>query len=247
MLGFLNKKNMRLPAIAAGLLFLINGITASLYSGTDLGVLITYLLAAVLFLCGFSGGIFSSRLLKIAKVSLLVLLLLLLAGGTLLYLIGGKDTATFKEDAVIVLGTTVIGDSPTKALQNRLDAAISYNRENPQALIIVTGGQGTEENSTEASVMAAYLKNHGISGDLIIEEDRATSTVENFSYATQLLPENAKVCYISNDFHIYRAGVLAEKAGLLNATHFHGNTPWYMVVPNAFRESVVVLKMWFID
>ena len=50
-----------------------------------------------------------------------------------------------------------------------------------------------------------------------------------------------KVAYIGNDFHIFRAGILANEAGINDATHYHGNTPWYMIIPNGLRESVVTI------
>ena len=169
------------------------------------------------------------------------------------YAYGSNDNVTYDEDAVIVLGTTVNGDQPSKDLKNRLDAAIEYHEQNPDAYIIVTGGQGTEENDTEASVMATYLVNARLPEEKVIKEDRATSTVENFEYSAMILDKlhlshgDAQIAYITNDFHIFRAGILAKNAGLDNITHYHGNTPWYMVVPNGIRESVVTVKMWLID
>lgn len=247
MFKFFEKTNVRITFFFIGAIFLINAIIATVSSDMGLGVIITYVTAIVLLVSSSGEGFLSTKPMHIFKIVVLGLLCLLLAGGALLYITGGSDNATFEEDAVIVLGTTVKGDQPTKALQNRLDATIEYNKKNPDATIIVTGGQGTDENDTEASVMAAYLEKSGISPSVIIKEDRATSTVENFSYAKEFLSENATVCYISNDFHIYRAGELAKQAGIENATHYHGNTPWFMVIPNAFRESVVILKMWFLD
>lgn len=99
--------------------------------------------------------------------------------------------------------------------------------------------------------MKKYLVEAGISEDKVIMEDLATSTVENFKYSTQIikttLGDQAQVAYISNDFHIFRAGILAKNAGIENATHYHGNTPWYMMIPNGLRESIVTAKMWLID
>ena len=167
------------------------------------------------------------------------------------YAYGGNDNVTYEEDAVIVLGTVVIGDQPSTDLKNRLDATIDYHNQNPNALIIVTGGQGTDENDTEASVMHKYLVEKGLPEDQIIMEDRATSTVENFKYSKEILKskgfENPKIAYISNDFHLFRAGILAKNAGFEKSTHYHGITPWHMIIPNGLRESIVTIKMLFLD
>ena len=247
MFEFLEKTNVRLISFVLGALFLLDAIIATVTSDTGLGVMLTYL-TAVVFLVGSSGEKFlTTKAVHLIKVALLAILCLLLIGGAILFIVGGDDTATLQEDTVIVLGTTVQGDQPTEALRMRLDAAVEYHKQNPGAQIIVTGGQGTDENDSEASVMAKYLQNAGVPETSIIKEDKATSTVENFAFAKAHLQAGHKVCFITNDFHIYRAGVLAEQAGIQNATHLHGNTPLAMVVPNCFRESIVVLKMWLID
>ena len=230
-----------------GAIFLINAIIATLTSDTGLGVICTYVTGILFLLSASNEKFLNTKTLHIAKICLFTILILLLAGGTVLYVLGAADNTDFEEDAVIVLGTTVKGDQPTKSLQSRLDAAIEYHQKNPQASIIVTGGQGTDENDTEASVMASYLEKAGIPKDLIIKEDKATSTVENFELSKSYLNEGDRVCFISNDFHIYRAGVLAKEAGIDDATHYSAETPLFMTIPNAFRESIVVLKMWFID
>lgn len=43
-----------------------------------------------------------------------------------LLLYGGFDSATYKENAVIVLGSGIRGEKLTEGLKNRLDAAIRY-------------------------------------------------------------------------------------------------------------------------
>ena len=209
--------------------------------------------AILFYIFGFESKILNTRPSKVLKTLVFAIFILLMAYSIFVYSYGSTDNVTYGEDAVIVLGTTVNGDQPSKDLINRLDAAIEYHEQNPDAYIIVTGGQGTEENDTEASVMATYLVNDGLPEEKVIKEDRATSTVENFEYSAMILDKlhlshgDAQIAYITNDFHIFRAGILAKNAGLDNITHYHGNTPWYMVVPNGIRESVVTVKMWLID
>jgi uncharacterized SAM-binding protein YcdF (DUF218 family) len=59
----------------------------------------------------------------------------------------------------------------------------------------------------------------GIEADRIWMEDQATSTVENFQYSIALLkeqtggiPENVGV--LSNEFHLFRASLMAKDQGL---------------------------------
>ena len=65
-------------------------------------------------------------------------------------------------DYIIVLGAQVKESGPSVVLRYRLDRAVSYLKENDNTLVIVSGGQGINEPSTEASVMKEYLINEGI-------------------------------------------------------------------------------------
>ena len=201
-----------------------------------------------MLLCGLCPN---AKSLVILKTFILVVFVLLMAYSGFVYAYGSNDNVTYEEDAVIVLGTVVIGDQPSTDLKNRLDATIDYQNQNPNALIIVTGGQGTDENDTEASVMHKYLVEKGLPEDQIIMEDRATSTVENFGFSKEILTskgfESPKIAYISNDFHLFRAGILAKNAGFEKSTHYHGITPWHMIIPNGLRESIATIKMLFLD
>lgn len=235
------------------ILLFINGIIAIVLGSLNLGVILMMAFAILFYIFGFESKILNTRPAKVLKSLVFAIFILLMAYSIFVYAYGSNDNVTYDEDAVIVLGTTVNGDQPSKDLKNRLDAAIEYHEQNPDAYIIVTGGQGTEENDTEASVMATYLVNARLPEEKVIKEDRATSTVENFEYSAMILDKlhlshgDAQIAYITNDFHIFRAGILAKNAGLDRITHYHGDTPWYMVVPNGIRESVVTVKMWLID
>ena len=245
------KKLAKLLFLILGLALFINGIIATHFSGMGLGVILTYIFALVLILNFISIQFMNKRFVTFVCHLILFIFVLMLVYSGFVYTYGKDDTVTYKEDAVIVLGTTVLGDQPCADLEKRLEATIEYNKKNPDALIIVTGGQGTDENKSEAYVMNKYLSNAGINKSQIIMEDKATSTVENFKYSAEILNREIgsepKVAYISNDFHIFRAGILANEADINDATHYHGDTPCYMIIPNGLRESVVTIKMWLID
>ena len=59
----------------------------------------------------------------------------------------------------------------------------------------------------------------GIDGSRIWMEDQATSTIENFRYSVALIEEKTgaipeTVTVLSNEFHLFRAGMMAEDCGL---------------------------------
>ena len=65
------------------------------------------------------------------------------------------------QDYVIVLGAHVRSTGPSRALALRLDKAYEYVLEHPGTIIIVSGGQGSNEPCTESSAMKQYLMEKG--------------------------------------------------------------------------------------
>ncbi len=166
-------------------------------------------------------------------------------------LYGNCDNVTYNEDAVIVLGAGVRGDRVTVPLARRLDEAVKYHKQNPDALIVVTGGQGYQESVTEASAMEKYLLERGVSGGKIIKEEKATSTNENMRFSKEILDgyfkEDYSIVVITNKFHIYRGVEIAKTEGFEQVTHKGASIKWYNVMPCYLRESLAVLKMWVFD
>jgi len=158
-----------------------------------------------------------------------------------------KDTVSFNEDAVIVLGAGIHGEAVSKVLAYRLDAAVEYHQNNPRALIIVSGGQGPQELITEAEAMERYLIKKGVNLEVIVREDKATSTYENFLYSKKILDETFsdeyKVAFISNGFHLYRAGRLANSAGL-RVQKIQAKSSILTLLPDYLRECCAVGVMW---
>ena len=74
---------------------------------------------------------------------------------------------------VIVLGCLVSPNGePSLSLENRIQKAAEYLQAHPEAVCIVSGGQGSLEPVSEASVMARELEELGIDSGRILQEDR---------------------------------------------------------------------------
>ena len=65
-------------------------------------------------------------------------------------------------DYIIVLGAAVHGDTPSLSLIERMSAARDYMRSHPDCTAIVSGGQGSNENLSEAQAMFDWLTANGI-------------------------------------------------------------------------------------
>ena len=127
---------------------------------------------------------------------------------------GSFARAPEKLDAVIVLGAKVNGTAPSGALDQRIDAAAAYLRDNPETLCIASGGQGDDEGISEAACIRKGLMAQGIAESRIIMEEYSTSTETNFLHSMPLLdPDVRTVGVVTNNFHIYRALRLARVQG----------------------------------
>lgn len=238
---------LKILFLTAGIAVTADGIFMWFTSNFTLGNVCTLLLGAAMIAFGLLQG----SLPKPWKAAIIVLFLLVFLALTLLTVWGVSDNVTYEEDAVIVLGAAVRGEVPSGALQDRLDAALQYHKKNPDAAIVVTGGQGPQEDITEALAMERYLISHGVPKELILKEERATSTLENFLYSKELLDahfeDDYTACFITNEYHIYRAGCFAEQVGFPPLTHAHSSTRWYGLLPGVLRECLAVAKYHLID
>ncbi len=118
---------------------------------------------------------------------------------------------------LLVLGCQVYGQRPSPMLESRLRAALSYLNDNPGAVCIVSGGQGTNESAAEASVMKRWLVEQGVAEQRILEEAASTNTEENLLFSKALMAENGlgdAVVIATDGFHQLRARLFAKKMGL---------------------------------
>lgn len=146
-------------------------------------------------------------------------------------------------DYVIILGAQWKQGGPSEALRRRLDKAIEYLNANPDAIVIVSGGQGSNEPISEAAGMRQYLMNAGISEEKILVEDASRNTVENLVFSGRLLDkENDRVVIVSNNFHIFRALRIAEKQGYAKVEGMAASAVTGLVPNNLLREFLGVVK-----
>lgn len=145
-------------------------------------------------------------------------------------------------DYCIVLGAQWKTGGPSEVLRRRLDRAVEYLQENPNTMVIVSGGQGTDEIITEAAGMRQYLINAGIAEERILTEDRSTNTCENLAFSAGLFDsKNSRTVIVTNNFHVFRAVKIAEKQGYRAEGLAAGSVAW-MLPNNLLREFLGVLK-----
>ncbi len=141
--------------------------------------------------------------------------------------------------AMIVLGCKVNGTQPSLMLSRRIRAAYEVLEANPEMMVIVSGGQGSNEEISEAACMARELEALGIDKSRIIQEDRSTSTSENIRFSKEILTEQGITgdIYLATDgFHQFRAQRIAAKEGLTACYPVSAKTSWYLVPTYWIRE-----------
>ncbi|MGO5022035.1 YdcF family protein [Lawsonibacter sp. LCP25S3_G6] len=170
-----------------------------------------------------------------------------------LVLTGSYDHISGDPQVMIILGCQVRENGPSVLLKDRLDEALGYLEEHPDLTVVVSGGQGPDEPTTEAQAMADYLVERGVEEENILLEGESHNTTQNFQYSKELLSQEDIDCsdgvlVVSNGFHLTRARMLAQRAGFDNvstlaAPESHLPSRLYMYI----REPLALVKSFVFD
>ncbi len=148
------------------------------------------------------------------------------------------------DSVLIVLGCRVYDERPSVMLQSRIDAAYDYLAANDGAVCILSGGQGDDENISEAECIRRELVNRDISPERIFIEDKSTSTRENIEFSNKVIEDNGlkgrPVAIATNEFHQFRAQLIAHQCGI-EATAVSAASELYLLPSYYVRELYAVL------
>lgn len=200
----------------------------------------------------------ADRFARLAKILRRCYIIFLVAGFSVFLvfqglIISAARTQEADVDAIIVLGAGLRrDDSPSIILRGRLDAAIAYLETRENVPVIVSGGLGEGQSISEAEAMFRYLRTMGVDENLIWREDASTNTYENIAFSRQLMKDrgmdvdNMTVAIVSSEFHLYRATLIAENAGL-DAVGVAAATPSSRLrVLYFFREAFALASEMFL-
>lgn len=143
-----------------------------------------------------------------------------------------------EETTVVVLGCRVKNKKPSLALKERLDKTYQYLNENPKLQCILSGGQGANEEISEAKCMYQYLVSKGIDPHRLYQEDKSTSTRENILFSYQLIKKEnlpKAITIITNEFHEYRAQTIARRLNIKSYA-ISARTAWWLFPTYFVRE-----------
>lgn len=197
---------------------------------------IAYILLGLLF-----NRIDTSNQKYIFIIALCILLLIILK---MREIYAAGRTKISDQKVIIVLGCRVRGDEPSGSLVKRVDAAYKFLLFNPDSVAILSGGQGKDENISEAECMRKLLYDRGIMQDRLILEDKSTSTDENIRFSVEIIEKlglSRNVAIATSEYHQQRASRICKKYGLCS-NPVSSKTKWTLLPTFLFREFFAEIK-----
>lgn len=239
------KQYLKITGVFVGAFLIIYGITLLFTSNFNMGIVFVIMLGAILaLLCAIK------KMPKWLKIVLWSVISLAVVSSAFVTVYGVTDTVNGDEDAIIVLGAAIRGETVCAQLAGRLDVAYECYLQNPDVLIVVSGGRGAQEDISEALAMERYLVAKGVPQSNMIKEEKATGTDYNFKYSKQLLDgilgEEYKIAFVTTDYHIFRAEFTAHKQGFDSVTHAHSSIYVWYYLPSTLREVVAIICYWLL-
>ena len=154
----------------------------------------------------------------------------------------------FDKDYIIILGCCMRDDGkPAGLLRSRIDRALEFAKlqkaEAKKDLTFVpSGGQGADEPIAEAMSTKNYLLEKHIPASQIVVEDKSKTTRENFKFVKSKIKTTENVAFATSSYHVFRAGVIAARAGFKNIEGIGAKSPWYYHTSALIREFVANLN-----
>ncbi|HKW47042.1 MAG TPA: YdcF family protein [Gemmatimonadaceae bacterium] len=123
-------------------------------------------------------------------------------------------------DAIVVLGAAQYDGRPSPVLRARLDHALSLWERHLAPRLILTGGMGDGDTTSEAAVGRRYVVKHGVPDSVILTETRGRTTAESIQRVAAMMDSvgHRQVLLVSDPFHMLRLWILAKRFDLVPHT-----------------------------
>jgi uncharacterized SAM-binding protein YcdF (DUF218 family) len=207
--------------------------------------LVLLLLAAAAVLWTWLSGRTSGQVLAILAATGVILLM---ASMNLITCFGQTDWATARQaEYAVVLGASVREDGgASRIMRQRLRAALEFMVENPDATVILSGGQGDDEPTTEAQCMYVTLLDMGADPSRLLLESESHTTRENLQNSWKIIETQGgthqPIAIITSEFHQRRAAYIAQTLSLTTCPVSAHTDQWFYRVNYTLREVFAFLK-----
>jgi uncharacterized SAM-binding protein YcdF (DUF218 family) len=153
-------------------------------------------------------------------------------------------------DAIVVLGAAQYNGRPSPVLRARLDHALALYRDRLAPLIVVTGGVGRGDTTSEAIVGRRYLMAQGVPPEAVVAQPEGRSTMASMTAVAGWLRSrgNDRVLLVSDPFHMFRLRLEARRTRLEAYTSPTESSPISdnpaLELRYLFREGLKVPVAW---
>lgn len=170
---------------------------------------------------------------RMLTVVVVVLFALWVISATAVLIWASRDEAR-PAQAIVVLGAAQYAGKPSPVLRARLDHALDLWNHHLAGLLILTGGTGAGDTTSEAAVGRTYARKHGVPDSAILVENEGRTTSESMRAVAGMLEVRGlqTALLVSDPFHMLRLRILARRFGF---TPYTSPTQTSPISPN--REA----------
>jgi uncharacterized SAM-binding protein YcdF (DUF218 family) len=120
--------------------------------------------------------------------------------------------------AIVVLGAAQYDGRPSPVLKARLDHALALWDRRLAPYLVLTGGMGDGDTTSEAAVGRRYAVHHGVPDTAILMETRGRTTSESMKRVAEVMGAEGRrdIILVSDPFHMLRLTILAHHFGLVS-------------------------------
>lgn len=160
------------------------------------------------------------RRLRQALGVLLLLAVIVYTVGLVMVLVISQRDERGPADAIVVLGAAQYNGRPSPVLRARLDHALALYRDGAAPLVLVTGGVGRGDTTSEALVGRRYLVAHGVPAKGVVAQPQGRTTMASMSAVAAWLRARGfhRVVLVSDPFHMFRLRLEARRTDLIAYT-----------------------------
>jgi uncharacterized SAM-binding protein YcdF (DUF218 family) len=168
--------------------------------------------------------------LALRAVGALILIVVVVWGAIVLAVVfaASRDAAR-PADAIVVLGAAHYEGRPSPVLRARLDHAVALWEQDLAPRMIMTGGTGRGDTTSEAAVGRRYVMARGVPDSAIVVEDQGLTSSQSMRAVAELLHRDApQVIVVSDPFHMLRLSILSRRLGMTPYTSPTPNSPIWL-------------------
>ena len=119
-------------------------------------------------------------------------------------------------DTIVVLGAAQYNGRPSPVLRARLDHALQLYRLGLAKILVVTGGIGTGDRVSEATVGHRYLRQQSVPDSALVVRADGRTTAESMHSVAEWMAERelTRVLLVSDPFHMFRLRMEARRTNI---------------------------------